>query len=108
MPRRLPRALTRIRTLAAAGRVVVTEKARLELEDLGLGSRDLLEILGAVSAADRPARLRSGPSQQWLYVLRPTMAGLRLYLKVAIRQHCVVISCHEDEAEIPEDADRER
>lgn len=105
MPRWLPRVLRRVRALAAEGRVVLTDKARAELDDLGLQRQDFVEILGSISLRDAPARMRSAPGGAWLYVFRPEAAGLRLYVKVAIRGDCVVISCHEDRAEAPEEAD---
>jgi hypothetical protein len=99
VPRWLPRVLTRLRALAAGGRVVFTEKARSELEELGLRREDVAQILQLLAASDDPARLRSGPLEEWLYVFRPAVAGLRLYVKVALRHGCVVISCHEDQAQ---------
>ena len=103
MPPWLPRVLTRIRALAAAGRVVFTEKALGEITDLRLGRADATEILCSLQASDDAARQWSEPAGEWLHVFRPTVAGLRLYVKVAIRTDCVVISCHEDEPEEAED-----
>jgi hypothetical protein len=107
MPRWLPRVLARLRSLAARGRVVFTEKARAELEELGLSREDVAQILRLLTASDDPARLQSGPLEEWLYVFRPAVAGLRLYVKVALRHGCVVISCHEDQAEAHEGKDRD-
>ncbi len=98
MPRWLPRALRRIRGLAAAGRTEFTEKAIAELADLRLGREDAAEILADLRPSDHATRLWSEPATEWLYVFRPLLAGLRLYVKVAIRDDCVVISCHEDQA----------
>jgi len=44
-------------------------------------------------------RLRSSITNEWLYVFKPTVAAMVLYLKVAIRQDCIVVSLHEDEEE---------
>lgn len=34
---------------------------------------------------------------EWLYVFKVDVHGLTLYIKVAIRENCVVISFHEDQ-----------
>ena len=107
MPRWLPRVLTRIRALAADGRVLFTDKASWEAQRLGLSWGDLVQILGRLSAGDGPSRLQSDARREWLYAFRPTLPGLRLYIKVAVRTSCVVISCHEDDAEAPEEANRD-
>lgn len=105
MPRWLPRALKRIRSLAAAGRTEFTEKAIAELADLRLGREDATDVLAGLRPSDYATRLWSEPAAEWLYVFRPVLAGLRLYLKVAIREDCAVISCHEDRAEQAGEAD---
>jgi hypothetical protein len=107
VPRCLPRALTRIRALAADGRLTSTDKARVEMQQLGLGREDVRQILLGLTWTDEPARLRSGPGRGWLYAFRPSVPGLRLYLKVAVRKDCVVISCHEDEPQAQGEADRD-
>lgn len=107
MPRWLPGVLTRIRALAAAGRIAFTDKASAEMQDIGLGRDDVDQILRNLAAGDHPARLRSGPLQELLYSFQPVLAGLRLYLKVAIRTDCVVISCHEDQTEAQEEPRRD-
>jgi hypothetical protein len=108
VPPWLPQVLRRIRELAASGRVGFTDKASWEAQRLGLSRDDVVQILGTLTAGDGPTRLRSDARHERLYCFRPTLAGLRLYLKVAIRTSCVVISCHEDQAEAPEEADRDR
>ena len=107
MPRWLPRALTRIRALADSGQVIFTDKAISELAELRLGREDAVEILRFLGEGDHPARLRSQPLHERLYVFRPTVGGLRLYLKVTLRTGCVVISCHEDQPEASGETDRD-
>jgi len=107
VPRWVPRVLTRIRTLVAGGRVIFTDKAISELADLYLACEDAVEILRLLGSGDDPARLRSQPLHEWLYIFRPTVAGQRLYLKVALRTGCVVISCHEDPPETSGETDRD-
>ena len=107
MPRWVPRVLTRLRVLAAAGRLRFTATARAEASELGLSHEDVGLLLRQFTPSDRPTRLRSLSSHDWLYAFRPALPGLRLYLKVAIRADCVVISCHEDRPEAAEEADRD-
>lgn len=97
MPNWLPRVLRRIGELAAAGRVRFTLKAFRELAALSLDADDALDVLRALSAADLHGRLRSAASAEWMYVFKPTVGELVLYLKVAVRDDCIVVSFHEDE-----------
>lgn len=92
----LSRALDRIRNLAAARRVRLTVKALAEVRRLGLGVDDVVDILTALSPADSAGRLRSSESSEWLYVFKPTVAEVVLYVKVVLRGDCVVVSFHED------------
>lgn len=107
MPRWLPRVLTRLRDLAASGRVGFTDKASAEAQRIGLSRDDVVQILAALTAGDDPTRQRSGVLDEWLYSFRPALPGVRLYVKVAMRAECVVISCHEDQADAQEEADRD-
>ncbi len=74
MPRWLPRVLARIHRLAAEGKVQLTEKAFEELRALPLG----ISI------------------DEWLYVFKPRIAEIVLYVKLVLRADCVVISFHEE------------
>jgi len=107
VPPWLSRVLTRIRAFAAAGGVDFTDKASWEAQQVGLSRDDVVRILGALTTRDGPTRLWSGILNERLYSFRPTLPGLRLYIKVAVRTSCVVISCHEDEAEADEEANRD-
>lgn len=97
MSRWLPAVLTRIRRLAAAGRVRFTLKALRELAalELGLDEVDAIAVLARLKAADSIGRLRSEGTGEWLYVFVPQVAGETLYVKVLVRSECVVISFHE-------------
>jgi hypothetical protein len=97
VPRWLPRALTRIRGLALAGRVRFTYKAFFELQELGLGRDDVVEVLSALRTRDSAGRVQASRLNEWLYCFRPCPGGVEIYLKVALRGDCLVISCHEDE-----------
>ena len=98
-PRWLPRILTRIRVLAEAGRVRLTYKAMRELAQLGLGldEDDACDILAGLCASDFAERIMSEHTGEWMYVFKPIVAATTLYLKVVIRNDCIVISMHEDE-----------
>lgn len=91
--------LDEVRARARAGQVVLTEKARRELDQLaleGIDEDDLLDALRGLEAGDLERRLRSQITGEWLYVFRPKVQERVLYLKVAVRTNCVVISFHDD------------
>jgi hypothetical protein len=37
-----------------------------------------------------------------MYVFKPSVAGVLVYLKLVLRAECVVVSFHEDEGEVDE------
>ncbi len=98
MPRWLPRALARIHRLAAARKVQFTEKAFEELRalPLGISVEDAHQILENLTAGECAGRLVSRESDEWLYVFKPRIAEIVLYVKVVLRADCVVISFHEE------------
>lgn len=99
MPSWTPRILRRIRELAVAGNVRFTYKALYEIAalELGIDQDDVLLVLQHLESSDCSGRLRSSITNEWLYVFKPKVAATVLYLKVAIRQNCIVVSLHEDE-----------
>lgn len=98
MPRWLPRVLARIHRLAAEGKVQFTEKAFDELRalPLGISIEDAHHILENLAAGECAGRLVSRETDEWLYVFKPRIAEIVLYLKVVLRADCVVISFHEE------------
>ena len=97
---RSPWAVTlRVRALARVGRVRFTNKALLELEATGLSidDGDAHDVLASLTPNDAAERIRSSVSGESLYVFRPMVAGVPLYIKLALRQTCVVISFHPEE-----------
>lgn len=40
-----------------------------------------------------------GPEGEWMYVFKPYVGGRVLYVKLIVRDGCVVVSFHEDEGE---------
>jgi len=99
MPRWLPRTLTRIRELAATRQVIFTLKARRELAALeaGLDEQDACDVLVKLTAEDSAGRLESATTGEWMYLFEPSLAGRILYVKLILRNACVVVSFHEDE-----------
>jgi hypothetical protein len=99
MPRWLPKALTRIRELAAARKVVLTLKARRELAGLGYGldEEDARDVLANLTTQDSTGRLESAATGEWMYLFKPRLAGAPVYVKVVLRNDCIVVSFHEDE-----------
>jgi hypothetical protein len=93
--------LARIHELADAGRVRLTVKAvrELELLNLGLDEHDVHLVLQDLEARDFVERIRSEAAHvaEWLYVFQPRVAGVPLYVKLAVRGMCVVVSFHEQE-----------
>ena len=105
MPRWLPRLLRRIHELAGRGRVRLTLKAARELAALGAGLdvQDACDVLVALTAEEFAERFGSEHTGEWMYVFRPSVAGMEVYLKLVLRAECVVVSFHEDEGEGDED-----
>ena|ERR671934_2136208 len=101
MPRWLRTVLTRTRELALARKVVFTLKARRELASLqfGLDEQDACDALATLSPEDSAGRLKSPATGEWAYVFKPLLAGTVLYVKLILRNDCVVVSFHEDEGE---------
>ncbi len=99
MPRWLPRVLTRVRGLAVARRVLFTLKAQRELASLdsGLDEEDACDVLANLTAEDSAGRLESATTGEWLYLFRPQLAEMVVYVKLILRNDCVVVSFHEDE-----------
>ena len=97
MPRWLPKVLKRIRELAAAGEVRLTYKAEREALLLGLSPEDVRDVIVGMGARDSGGRLASGTTGEWLYVFKPDVGGQIIYLKLVLREDCVVVSFHEDE-----------
>ncbi len=99
MPRWLPRVLTRVRALAAARRVAFTLKAQRELAGLSLGLdvEDACDALANLTAEDSAGRLQSAATGEWMYLFKPQLAAMAIYVKLILRDDCVVVSFHEDE-----------
>jgi len=55
------------------------------------------ESLEGLKAADFVERLVSEVTGEWMYVFKPSVGGIPIYVKVILRRGCVVVSFHEDE-----------
>ncbi len=99
----LLKALKRIRKLATARKVLFTLKALRELAGLGLDEEDARDILAKLTADDSAGRLKSARTDEWMYVFKPQLSGTELYVKLILRNNCVLISFHEDEGENDEE-----
>ncbi len=105
MPRWLSKVLTRITALAAACNVRFTLKALRESAglELGLDEEDACEMLAQLTAEDSAGRVASAATGEWMYLFKPQVFETTLYVKVILRNNCVVVSFHEDEDGIDED-----
>jgi hypothetical protein len=101
----LPAVVARIRELAAQRRVRFTMKALRELTalDLGLDEEDACDVLANLATSDFIGRLRSKKTGEWMYVFKPGVGEVVVYVKVILRNDCVVISFHEPEGQNHED-----
>lgn len=91
--------LRQIRGLAIQRKVRFTLKAFQELGRLGMGldEDDACDVLATLTRSDLVGRLVSEKTGEWMYVFKPSIAGVVVYVKVVVRADCVVISFHEEE-----------
>lgn len=101
----LPAVLARIRELAAQGKVRFTIKALRELAalDLGLDEEDARHVLANLATRDFVERFVSRRTGEWMYVFEAAVGETVVYVKVILRDDCVVISFHEEEDQSDED-----
>ena len=74
-------------------------KARRELAALGFGldEVDACDVLANLTAGDATGRLASVATGEWMYLFKPVLAGTVLYVKLIVRNDCIMVSFHEDE-----------
>jgi len=70
---------------------------------MGLDEEDACEVLANLIASEFDERLRSKKTGEWMYVFKPAIGGVLVYLKVILRADCIVISFHEEEDQSHED-----
>ena len=75
-------------------------KARRELAalELGLDDEDACDLLANLAAEDSAGRLESAATGEWMYVFKPSLAEAILYVKIVLRNDCIVVSIHADES----------
>lgn len=80
-------------------------KAFRELAALGMGldEEDASDVLANLVASEFAERLRSKKTGEWMYVFKPDVGGILVYLKVILRTECIVISFHEEQGQSHED-----
>lgn len=106
LPRWLSNVLNRVHELAEEGKIRLTAKALAELSSLGLGldAEDARDVLCALKASDFTERIRSATTNEWMYVWKPDVFEIVLYIKLIVRGDCVIVSFHEDEGDQYEEA----
>jgi len=97
------KALAALRKHVDEESVQFTEKAKNELAALDLYADDALEVLGSMTTNELTERVRSTSTGEWLYVFKPHLDEMRLYVKLALRAFCDVISFHPDTGEDADD-----
>jgi hypothetical protein len=104
MVRWLSKVLPRIRELAAKRNVSFTLKAQRELAELGFGLdvEDACDALEKLTGKESVGRLVSRTTGEWLYVFKPRIAGEVVYIKLILRNDCLVVSFHEDDGGVYE------
>ena len=106
MPRGLTKIVARVRALAAQRAVRFTLKALRELSSLGLDELDAFEALADLKTADFDDKITSVVTGEWMYVFKPLLGDTRLYVKPILRNHCVVVSFHDDHGDGDEEEGR--
>lgn len=63
----------------------------------GLDEEDACEVLAELTAEDSAGRVASAATGEWMYLFKPQVSETILFVKVILRNDCVVVSFHEDE-----------
>ncbi len=96
MPRWLSKVLERIHARAAAREVRLTYKAEREALMLGLSPEDVRDVIADLGVRDFTGRLASETTGEWMYVFKPQVGGQINYVKLVLRESCVVVSFHDE------------
>ena len=81
---------------------MIESAIRVELAPEAL-EEDACDVLAGLGAADSAGRLVSRGTGEWMYVFKPLVAGTVVYLKLIIRENCLIVSFHEDESDSDEE-----
>jgi hypothetical protein len=93
----LTKALRRIQKHLENGELRLTDKARGEARELQLYEADVVDVIAGLTADDSAGRKVDGRTGEWAYIFKPEVADRVLYVKLALRNHCIVFSFHVDE-----------
>ena len=98
MSRSIPRLLSRVRKLAEQGRVNFTRKAYRELAtfDQPIVESDAIDIIIAFTEHDFVQRIKSHITGEHMYVFKTRIGNLWIYVKLLLRDECIIVSFHED------------
>jgi hypothetical protein len=64
---------------------------------------DACTVLADLKAEDSAGRLASRVTGEWMFVFKPRVAGTLVYVKLILRDDCVVVSFHEEEGDREEE-----
>ena len=64
--------------------------------EIGIDETDICEILKNITALDFFEIIKSKITDEWMYVFKITIETTLVYLKLILRDNCIIISCHED------------
>ena len=64
---------------------------------MGLDEEDACGVLANLASSDFAERLVSKKTGEWMYVFKPSVGAVVVYVKVVVRVECIVISFHEEE-----------
>ena len=106
MVSRLTASVDQIRQLGEARKVLFTLKALREIAnlELGLDPDDVCDVLAGLQRSDLAERIQSQVTGEWMYIFKPSLEGVVVYVKVILRDDCLVVSFHEDEEADVEEA----
>ena len=70
---------------------------------MNAATEDACDVLANLAPSDLVERLVSKKTGEWMYVFKPSVGAVVVYVKVVLRSDCVVISFHEEEDHSDED-----
>ncbi len=65
----------------------------------GFDAEDACQMLASLTSRNFAGRLVSKITGEWMYVFKPSVSGAVLYIKLVLRNDCLVVSFHEDTGE---------
>ncbi len=69
--------------------------------------RWLPKVLRRIRPSDSRGRVASDTTGEWMYVFKPYVGDRVLYVKLIVRDGCIVVSFHEDEGEAHEEDEKQ-